>query len=58
MGASGNLWICLKEVKSLVVYYVECGMALETMQGNRASYRVDSGYTDLFCIPAVTSVPF
>ena len=37
MGVSGNLWGCLKEVKPLVVYDVEHGMALEPMQGNRGS---------------------
>ena len=50
-GVSGNLWSCLKEVKPLVMYDVECGMAPEPMKGNRASSRVDLGYTELFCIP-------
>ena len=58
MGVSGNLWSGLKEVKLLVVYDVECEMALEPMQGNQASSRVDVGYTDLFCINVVTSVSF
>ena len=40
-GVSGNLWSCLKEVKPLVVYDVEPGMALEQMQGNRGSSRGD-----------------
>ena len=53
---SGNLWSCLKEVKPLVMFNVEHGMALEPMQGNRASYGVELGYTDLFCIAVVTSV--
>ena len=39
------------------MYDVECGMALEQMQGNWASYRDDLGYTKLFHVPAVTSVP-
>ena len=57
-GVSGNLWSCLKEVKPLVMYDVECGMALETMHGNWASSRIDLGYTELFHVPAVTSVSF
>ena len=32
-GVSVNLWICLKEVKPLGLYDVECGMALEPMRG-------------------------
>ena len=58
MGVSGNLWSCLKEVKPFVMYDVERGMALEPMRGNQASSRVDFAYTELFCIPAVTSVCF
>ena len=58
MGVSGNLWSCLKEVKPLVVYDVEWGIALEPMQGIRASSRIDLEYTELFRIPAVTSVSF
>ena len=38
----------IKEVKPLVVYTVECGMALEPMQGNQASSRCDLGYTEGF----------
>ena len=34
MGVSGNLWIFIKNVKPLVVYDVERGMAMEPMQGN------------------------
>ena len=55
---SGNLWSCRKEIKPLVVYDVEHGIALEPMLGNRASSRVDLGYTGLFRIPVVTSVSF
>ena len=33
MGASGNLWIVVKDVKTLVVYDVEHGMLMEPMQG-------------------------
>ena len=58
MGFSGNLWSFLKEVKPLVVYYVERGMAMEPMLGKCASSRVDLVYTELFCIPEVTSVFF
>ena len=54
---SGNLWSRLKEVKPLV-YDGEWRIVLEPMQGNRASSRVDLGYTVLFHIPAVTSVSF
>ena len=56
MGVSGNLWSYLMEVKPLIVYDVERGMALEPVQGNQASSLVDLGYTKLFCVPAVTSV--
>ena len=55
---SGNLGSCLKEVKPLVEYDGEQGIALEPMQGNRAKSQVDLGYTVLFHIPAVTSVSF
>ena len=58
MGVSGNLWSCQKEVKPLVVYDVERGMALEPMQGNQASSLVDLGYTNLLHIPAVTTLYF
>ena len=33
-------------------------MAMEPMQGEYASSSVDLGYTNLFCIPVVTSVFF
>ena len=58
MGVSGNLWIVVKEVKPLVVYDVECEMAMDSMKGKRASSCIDLGYTNLFCIPEVTSVLF
>ena len=45
---SQNLWSCLKKVKPLVVYDVECQMALEPMQGNRASSQVDLGTPSYF----------
>ena len=50
-----NLWSCLKEVKPLV-FDEESGMPLEPMQGNRASSRIDLGYTELFRIAAVMAV--
>ena len=58
MGVSGNLCIVVKDVKSLVVYDVECGIAMEPIQEKCASSWVDLGYTSLFCIPEVTSVFF
>ena len=41
MGFSGNLWSCLKEVKPIVLFDVECCMAVEPMLGNHPSFRVD-----------------
>ena len=58
MGVSENPWSCLKEVKPLVMYDVECGMALEPLQGNWASFPLDLAYTCLFHIRAVKSVSF
>ena len=58
MGVSGNLWIVVEDVKPLVVYDVECEMAMDSMKGKCASSRFDLGYTNLFCIPEVTSVFF
>ena len=55
MGVSGNLWISLKDVNPLVVYDVESGMATKPMQGKYASFGIDLGYTNLFCLPEVTS---
>ena len=31
---------------------------METMQGKLASSQIDLGYTDVFCVPEVTSVFF
>ena len=56
MGISGNLWIVVKDAKPLIVYDVECEMAMVSMKGNCASSLVDLGYTNLFCILEVTSV--
>ena len=43
---------------ALVLYDGEWGVALKPMQGNQSSFRVDLCYTELFLIPAVTSVSF
>ena len=53
MGVSENLCSFLKGVKPLVLYSVEHGIAMEPMKGKWASYRVDLGYTELFCFPEV-----
>ena len=56
MDISGNLWIVVKDVKPLVVYDVECKMAMDSMKGKCDSSWDDLGYNNLFCIPEVTSV--
>ena len=43
-------------MKPLVLYDVVRGMVME--QGKFASSQIDFGYTEHFCIPAVTSVFF
>ena len=58
MCVSGNLWIVVKDVKTLVVYDVEYEMSMDSMNGKCASSWVDLGYTNLFCIPELTSVFF
>ena len=40
------------------MYDVERGMAMEPMQWKWSSSRVELGYTELLCIPDVTSVIF
>ena len=45
---------CLKDVKPLLMFDGECRMALEPMQGKPASSQVDLGYTEFFCVAAVT----
>ena len=45
MGVSGNIWIVVKDVKPLVVYDVECEMAMDSMKGKCASSFVDLPYT-------------
>ena len=37
MGVSGNLWIVVKDVKTLVVYNVELETAMDSMKGKCAS---------------------
>ena len=48
----------LKEVKRLALYDVEHRIDMETMQWKWASSQDDFGYTELFCIPEMTSVFF
>ena len=48
MGVSGNLWIVVKDVKPLVVYDVECELAMDSMKGKCASSWVHIEYTNLF----------
>ena len=45
-------------VKPFVLYDVDRRMVMEPMQGKLASSLFDLGYTELFCIPEVTSVFF
>ena len=42
-------------MKPPVLYAVEPGIAKEQMRGKWASSCVEFGYTDLFCIPELTS---
>ena len=42
-------------MKPLVLYAVEHGIAKEQMRGKWASSCVEFGYTDLLCIPELTS---
>ena len=53
MGVSENLCSFLKEVKPLVLYSVEHGIAMEPMMWKWASPRADLRYTELFYIPEV-----
>ena len=55
MGVSVILCTFRKEVKPLVLYAVEHGIDMEQMSGKWASSCVDFGYTELFCIPELTS---
>ena len=59
MGVSGNLWIVVNDVKSLVVYDVDSRLLWIQWKGNvLPSSWVDLGYTNLFCILEVTSLFF
>ena len=58
MGVSGNLCSCPKEAKPIVLFDGEWDIALKPMKGNWSSFQVDLSYTELFHIPAVTSVSF
>ena len=51
-----NICSFLKEVKPLVLYAVEHVIAMEPMKVKWASSQVDLGYTELFCIPDMTTV--
>ena len=44
IGVSGNLWIVVKDVRTLVVYDVEWETAMDSMKGKCASSWVDLGY--------------
>ena len=44
------------EVKTLVLYDVEHGIAMEPMKGKWASSRVDLGYIELFRFPELRAV--
>ena len=48
MVCSGNLWSCLKEVKTPVIFDGDCGMALEPMQVIWASSRGEGGHLMVF----------
>ena len=54
-GVSENFCWFLKEVKPLVLYAVEHGIAMEQMRWKWASSCVDFGYTELLSIPELTS---
>ena len=46
------------EAKPIVLYDLEWGIALKPKQADWSSFQVNLGYTELFDIPAVTSVSF
>ena len=54
----GKLWICLKEVRPLVLFDGGSVMALDPMLGNLVSSRDELGYMEHFCVAAVTSGSF
>ena len=47
-----------KEVKPLVVDDVKCRIAREPVHGKGTTSQINLGYTELFCVPEVTSVFF
>ena len=55
---SGNLSSFLKGVEPLVLYDLDYVVVMEPMQGKLASSQIGFGYTELFCVPGVTSVFF
>ena len=55
---SGNLSSFLKGVKPLVLYDLDRGMVMDPMQGKLASAQFDLLYTEILCVPEVTSVFF
>ena len=55
MVVSGNLSSFLKGVKPLVLNDVDRGVVMEPMHGKLASSQFDLGFTEVFCIPGVTS---
>ena len=50
----GNFWSFLNDVKPLVMFDGEYTMALEPMQENLASSRVEMEYTEFYCVAAVS----
>ena len=58
MVVSGNLSSFLKGVKPPVLYDLDRGVLMESMQGKLSSSQYNFGYTEQFCIPGVTSVFF
>ena len=54
----GTLWSSIKQIKAAYIVDGEHAIFVHAMQGNRASSRVDLGYTEIFPIPVVTSVSF
>ena len=55
---SGNLSRFLEGVKPLVLYDLDSGVVMESVQGKLASSQFDLWHTDLFCIHVVKSVFF
>ena len=47
-----------KERQAPLLYDVKCRIAMEPVHGKWTSSQVNLGYTELFCVPEVTSVFF